>query len=720
MNWRVCILLCLMVGCSFSGLWTQISPDSVAPRKDDTDIDQIIEDAIIDSQTDDQTDWTFITDNLQDLRERPLNLNTATPEQLAQLPGINPILVNNLISYIQEYGKLSSIYELQAVPGFNADIFRTITPYVTVRESQAKDINPGVLHPAGPSFRTVLDEAKHELILRTMFTLEQERGYATPDTNSDGSLRSHYLGNGAKYYARYRMRYNQNFSLALVGEKDQGEQFVWDPNKNFYGFDYLAGHVAIRDYGRLKRLVVGDYNIQTGQGLALSTGLGFGKGSEAVNAVKRQNMGIMPYASVNENQFMRGAAATVAFGDVYATGYFSRMSLDGSVSQVDTLEDDVAFASSLQTSGFHRTESELRGKDAVRETLYGGRVEYKQRWLQVGATHYFQQYDVPIQPSSNDYKYFDFVGDQNYVSSLDFDVTYRNFNFFGEVARSKSGGIGAIGGMLASLSPKVDVALLARNLQPDFHVFRSYTFSERPTTAQNERGVYMGLRVMPSTKWTFSSFFDYFVFPWHKFNTSYPSRGHEVLAQLDYKPSRALQFQLRFRSDSKEINASDLPDGQQIDILTPTQRDGLRFQLTYKVSQNISIRTRIEKAWWRRGPVDAPEERSSGFIAYQDLSAKIGWKWKLTGRFAVFQAEDYDARIYAYENDVLGFFSVPAYAGVGSRYYAIVQFSPTRAIDIWARFARSQFYNDKVLGSSLTEIEGNRRSEVKLQVRFSF
>jgi hypothetical protein len=700
-----------------SGLFAQPQRDSL-PQRDENDIDNTIEDAIIDSGTDDQTDWTFMTDNLQDLREHPLNINTVDPELLIQLPGMNPILVNNIMNHIREFGKLTTIYELQAVPGFSAEIFRLILPYVTVKESQAKDINPGVLHPAGPSLRTVLDEGKHELILRTSFTGEQERGYQAPNDSTPAA----YAGNGARYYTRYRMRYNQNFSMALVGEKDSGEEFIWNPQKGFYGFDYLAGHVAVRDYGRLKRLVVGDFNVQAGQGLILSTGLGFGKGSDAVNAVKRQNLGILPYASVNENQFMRGAATTVAFGKVYATGFASRNALDASVdSTVSSTGGDVdAFASSLQTSGLHRTRSEIANKDAIRETAFGGRLEYKDRWLQVGMTHLQQQYDVAIQSSQRDYAHFDFTGKTNYLTGIDFDATYRNANFFGEIARSRSGGIGGIGGVLASLTPKVDVTVLVRSFDADFHTTKAFSFSERPTATQNEQGIYMGMRVSPSSKWIFSTFFDQFRFNWHKYNTAFPSRGHEFLGQLDYKPSRALGFQIRFRSDSKETNANIFPDSQQVEMLVPTNRKALRFQLSYKLSPNISIRTRVEQSWWRRGYETAPEELAKGFIAYQDLSWKVGYKWKFTGRFAVFDAVDYDARIYAYENDVLGFFSVPAYYGVGSRYYAIVQFSPNRAIDIWGRVSRSTFYNEKTVGSSQSEIDGNRRTEIKLQVRFLF
>ncbi len=694
--------------------WAQVNPDSL--QFIDDGIDPTIEDAIIDIESDDQVDFTIFTDFLEDLKRRPLSLNSASKDQLLLLPGIDNILATNLLNYIHDFGALSSIYELQAVPGFDVNVFRRIQPYVVVRESGSKDINPGVLHPTGPGLKTILSESNHELLFRFVSLIEDQKGYTPADTNSDGSLTSRYLGNRHKYYFRYRMRYQQNFSVALVGEKDQGEQVKWDPSNQFYGFDFAAGHIFIRDYGHIKRLVVGDYNLQSGQGLILSTGLGFGKGTETVSAVKRTDFGIRPYASVNENQFMRGAAATVAFGNVYFTPFYSRMTLDANITAEDTFSNEVSNVSTLQTSGFHRTESELADKDAIQETIYGGRLQYKNRFLSFGATHYFQNFGSTIAPSSNDYQFYNFTGDQNYLTGFDFDASVRNVNVFGEFARSKSGGTATTVGLIAALNRKCDFSLLFRNFEKDFHSTRGYAFAERPVTIRNERGVYMGLKLMPNTKWTISTFFDQFWFPWHNYQVSFPSRGHETLVQIDYKPSRKWSIYTRYRVDNKERNASELDPGQQLEVLVPTTRQSLRLHFSYKVHRTLSLKTRIEQSWYKRGE----EENSRGILAYQDISWKIGWKWKLTARYAIFDAPEYNSRIYAYENDILGFFSIPAYFMTGSRYYLMVNFQPTRHIEFWARFARSKFQDEKTVGSGLNEISGNQRSEVKLQMRLKF
>ena len=378
-KYRLCFLLVLF-GFNLCPVSAQVDSSSVqidTTLTGEDALDQTIEDIITSTEVDEEVDYTIITDVLEDYRERPLNINSASQEELLFLPGLNDILVNNLQQYIQNFGALTTVYELQAVPGYSPDLINQILPYIAVSEAREGDISPGAYHPAGPGLAEILPNIRHELTQRIVFTLEEERGYTDPDTSFrfttndlgdttavDTQLSTRYLGSPYRSYTRYRARYGRNVSIALTGEKDAGEIFSWEPQANLYGYDFLSGHIAIKDYGNLKDLVIGDYNLAVGQGVVLSKGLGFGKGASVINAVKMPPRGIQGYASVNENQFLRGAAARYAIKNWYLTAFYSSNRLDASASATDTLTNEVLAVSGLSLSGLHRTPSE-REKTAV-------------------------------------------------------------------------------------------------------------------------------------------------------------------------------------------------------------------------------------------------------------------------------------------------------------------------------------------------------------------
>ena len=146
-----------------------------------------------------------------------------------------------------------------------------------------------------------------------------------------------------------------------------GEEFFQGQNAN--GFDFYSGHLHYHDQGLVRDVVLGDYQIQFGQGVTAWSGLGLGKSSYVMN-VKRSGRGIRPYTSVDENRFMRGAAFTLGKGDWTATGFYSSKGIDANVVEPDSLSNpDQQQISSFQLSGLHRTADELFDADAIRELL---------------------------------------------------------------------------------------------------------------------------------------------------------------------------------------------------------------------------------------------------------------------------------------------------------------------------------------------------------------
>ena len=76
--------------------------------------------------------------------------------------------------------------------------------------------------------------------------------------------------------------------------------------------------------------------------------------------------------------------------------------------------------------------------------------------------------------------------------------------------------------------------------------------------------------------------------------------------------------------------------------------------------------------------------------------------------------------MYAYENDVLYSYSIPVFYDKGFRYYVNFNYNINNKITIWLRWAQTVYKDKTTIGSGLDEITGNKKSELKMQVRYLF
>jgi competence protein ComEA len=62
----------------------------------------------------------------------PININTATVQELDLLPDIGPTRANAIVAYRQEYGPFTCVEDLLNVDGIGPKILEKILPYITV------------------------------------------------------------------------------------------------------------------------------------------------------------------------------------------------------------------------------------------------------------------------------------------------------------------------------------------------------------------------------------------------------------------------------------------------------------------------------------------------------------------------------------------------------------------------------------------------------------
>lgn len=639
---------------------------------------------------------------LQELREylrNPLNLNEATEAELKEFRMLSPIQINNFLVYRSMLGNLISFYELQAVPGWDPELIRRLQPYVTVRSPLS--IQDDLL--------TRFSGGDHSLMIRMTQVLERSRGFTADPAQSTA-----YMGSPQRLMLRYKYNYKNLLQYGIVGEKDPGEEFFKGSQKQ--GFDFYSAHLFARNMGVVKALALGDFTVNLGQGLIQWQSMAFRKGPDVL-ATKRQATVLRPYNSAGEIYFHRGAGITVGKSKGLkgweATVFGSIRNIDANFAS-DTAVYEEDFVTSFQISGYHRTPSEIADKGIQRQLAFGGNASYKFSGFKVGVNSINFKFKYPVQRASQPYNRFAFNGDRLSNQSIDYSYTYKNLHFFGEAATSSEGGNAFVNGLLVSASPVVDISLLYRHIDPDFQSLYGNAFTES-TLPVNEKGFFAGLSIKPDSRFRIDAYADFYRFPYLRSRVNRPSEGSDYFVQLHYRPNRQMEVYTRYKRESKAINFNPWEE-----VLSPVihqPRQNWRTQFSLQLNPELTARGRVDLVWFdRKG--DAAEE---GALVFTDLLYRPALKpYSFNGRILFFDTDGYNSRLYTYENDVLYSFSIPVFYGKGVRYYLNASYDITRKLRGWVRIAQTVYRDRDAIGSGLDEIKDKRRTELKLQLMYTF
>jgi hypothetical protein len=427
--------------------------------------------------------------------------------------------------------------------------------------------------------------------------------------------------------------------------------------------------------------------------------------------VKKSLQGIRRYSSSNENRFMRGVATTFRAGKFDLSIFYSNKRIDANVSVYDSVSKEVKEVSSLQNSGLHNTTSRIADERSVRENFTGAHLQYRHALFEIGATLSHIRFNANISPERQLYKIHAFTGKKLVNSGIHYQtLPFAGMIFFGETAFAHGSDWGTVNGLLMDWGPRIDVSLLHRYYGPEYVAFYGSSFSES-TANTNEEGWYVGVKLDPFKHWNIIGYVDVFSFPWLRYRVSSPGTGHDYFIQAEYVPSEATKMSWRIQQEFKPQDS----DVESLNMPYPVKRNKFRwrYQIAYQLSKDLTLKNRLQSVLVRK-----ENKKERGYMIYQDVNYAFSeFPLSLAFRYAMFDTDSYDARIYAYENNVMYTFSVPGYYYKGNRVYLLAVYKWNRSLRVGMRYARSYYPDRSSIGSGLNAIHGNVKSEITLQMR---
>jgi hypothetical protein len=651
------------------------------------------------SDTEGEIDDDSYLVTLNEFRKHPLPINTAEENLLRELRILTDLQIHQLISYRILLGKLISIYELQAIPGWDPETIRKVLPYIVLNESE-------------PIFKSIIPRLRtgnSNIIIRTSFVPQLSEGYIKADTGAGG-----YSGSPLRIFARYQYNYKNLLQYGFLGDKDAGEQFFKGHQK--IGFDFYSYHIFLRKLGMVQALALGDYTVSMGQGLIHWQSSGLRKNADAM-MIKRQGPTLKPYRSAGEYNFNRGAGITLRRNRFSLTAFGSYRQLSASLD----IDESGEHVSSIVTSGYHRTELELQKRKNLVVLAAGGVLKYNfmNGSISLNTVHY--KFQLPLRPQDKPYDLFGINADRWSNYSVDYNYTFRNIHSYGEVAIDAGRKLALLHGFLIALDRKLDFSLVYRNLNKAYQSMAGSSFTEN-STPSNEKGLYAGFSIKPATGWVINVYSDFFDSPWLRFKTDAPARGRGYLLQVINTPNKRVEIYTRFSNEQKWVNVSgSLLAEPEIRYIS---RKEWRLQFSTQLNNTFLFRSRAALSWYGEVGKQMPKK---GFLGFSDLL----WK-PLSGiisgsaRLQYFDMDDYNSRIYAYENGPLYDTSIPAFFETGWRYYFNLHLEPViprwkfDGLDIWLKYGEIINQSVNFFGSGLDKISRSSRSEIKVQVMYSF
>ncbi len=609
----------------------------------------LLEEKILDNS--ESIDNEELREKLDHLQRHPVDLNSARPSTLAELPLLSPLIASAICRERRRHGIFLSWADFLSRLNLSESFRNLYHPFCIIKK---------------PSSQVPEMEARYRLSMRRNNYTDQP----------DSPLKS---------YERFSFDPSPVVSGRLLIEKDAGEK-DW--------LDHITGFTQIELPSIKSELIAGDYIVKAGQGLVLWSPYASIKGYPMRPAGRE----LKGYSSTDENKFFRGLALRSQWRGLWLLAFASRKKIDASL-------DSIGVITGFPDSGYHRTPGEMERRKSTGETSWGLRLIRSSSIFTVGLTHLSYGYSHPIFMDEQSRP----AGTFQHVSGLDLEV-----NLIGLTIRTECACTGGrpcfITTGLTSIAA-VEFLICLHCFPPGYANRHGNALFYG--TMENHQGIFFSATIDMKQAGEISWYLDLFRSPESTESFPLSSEGLDLMTRYKRKLSRTIDASLRFRHRiNPDIISINPIKGGDTKAVVQRYKNQVRFSLTYQPLKILRLRGRFE-AVHTGFTVPAclePSETDNdwGLLVFEDSMISVGKRWMLNGRVTLFHTSSYISRIYQFENDVPGLGSIPSYYGKGLSVYLLIRFKAKRmfSLNIKTGLMRRQSENeDRVALSSWAHVQ---------------
>lgn len=612
------------------------------------------------------------------MESHPLNINTASWDELQQLPFLTARQIDDIKEHISRHGPMLSLGELLLIKSIDYARRQLLMCFTYAGEPPAKK---------RPTLKDIIGKGRNEVTFSLSQPLYKRKG----DNNG-------YLGYQQKHSLRYTFDAGDDLRLGLLGSQDSGEPFFADGNNA--GYDHYSFYVQTRKRGAVDNLIVGHYRLQFGMGLIANSSFSLGK-TATLATLGRTTNGIRPSLSRSTANYMQGVATTLRLSkSLHLSAFASYRPIDA------TMDNDNGTIKTILSTGYHRTPNEMAKKNNCHAAVGGLNMAYAKNGFHVGLSAIYTRLDHDLRPDTSAlYKRHYPTGNDFVNIGADYGYTHHRFSIAGETATDRHGAMATINTASASIANGLSLMVLHRYYSTKYTSLHANSISEGGHV-RNEHGLLVGIDWQATKALKVYAYADYSHAAWPRYRISAPSDAFDALLSSTLSLSRWVvkgRFRLRLRYRDNADKTALLRHDSHSARLSATYDSGSGWTSTTQADLSLTGHDNFDK----------------GYMLSQSLNAR--WRWLKASLSAnYFNSDSYDSRLYAYERGPLYAFSFPSFYGHGLRYALFVRADIGSRLMALAKVGVTNYFDRATISSGLQQIDKSSKADVDIQIRWRF